>query len=125
MLIGVTDEATLEKSLSKKENEKTEKTAQLKSSYFSPQQQSIKENKGNENEEESTVSVLRPRHLYTAFLQTRPSTSESDRAFYDGIYVRFRQSSSSSVSKSGIVGSEFPAADATTSDLRDQRSMLM
>ena len=120
MFTGETDEASLERSHCKV----TEKTAQLKSNHNSIQQrQSVKESK--QDEEQSTVSIMRPRHLYTAYGQTRPSTSESDRIFYDGIYVRFRQSSSSSASKSGSSGSEFPAAEATASDPIKQRSMLM
>ena len=67
----------------------------------------------------STLSpcVLEPRHLLEAFHQTRSSISEADREFYEGIYGRFRGSSSGPA--------EFPAAGASAFDVTQQRSTLV
>lgn len=65
----------------------------------------------------SNQFVLEPRHLLEAFHQTRSSISEADRAFYDGIYGRFRGSSSGPA--------EFPAAEASAFDVTQQRSTLV
>ena len=61
--------------------------------------------------------VLEPRHLLEAFHQTRSSISEADREFYEGIYGRFRGSSSGPA--------EFPAAEASAFDVTQQRSTLV
>ena len=65
----------------------------------------------------SSQRVLEPRHLLEAFHQTRSSISETDRAFYEGIYGRFRGSSSGPA--------EFPAAEASAFDVTQQRSTLV
>ena len=65
----------------------------------------------------SSQSVLEPRHLLEAFHQTRSSISEADRAFYEGIYGRFKGSSSGPA--------EFPAAEASAFDVTQQRSTLV
>jgi peroxin-1 len=61
--------------------------------------------------------VLEPRHLLEAFHQTRSSISDADREFYEGIYGRFRGSSSGPA--------EFPAAEASAFDVTKQRSTLV
>ena len=65
----------------------------------------------------SNQFVLEPRHLLEAFHQTRSSISEADRAFYEGIYGRFRGSSSGPA--------EFPAAEASAFDVTQQRTTLV
>lgn len=64
-----------------------------------------------------SVCVLQSHHLLKAFQQTRSSISEADRAFYDSIYSRFRQSSNGPA--------QFPQAEASASDLANQRTTLV
>lgn len=61
--------------------------------------------------------VLRSSHLVKAFHQTRSSISEADRSFYESIYSRFRHSSNGPA--------QFPQAEASASDLANQRTTLV
>ena len=63
-----------------------------------------------------STSILRPEHLLKSFKETRSSISEGDRAFYEGIYKRFRHSNGQA---------DFDAADAAAGNINNQRQTLV
>ena len=64
----------------------------------------------------SSPSHMRPRHLLESLARSKASISEGDRAFYEGIYRRFRHSSGAA---------DFDPADAAESDVMHQRQTLV
>ena len=61
-------------------------------------------------------NILRPEHLLSSFKETRSSISEGDRAFYEGIYKRFRHSNGQA---------DFDSADAAAGNISNQRQTLV
>jgi SpoVK/Ycf46/Vps4 family AAA+-type ATPase len=91
-------------------------TALVKSAFLMATQDFI-DGSGSDLSADSGACVLQSSHLQKAFQQTRSSISEADRAFYDSIYSRFRQSSNGPA--------QFPQAEASASDLANQRTTLV
>ena len=89
-------------------------TALVKSAFLMATQDFID---GSDMSSDPSVCILQSSHLLKAFQQTRSSISEADRAFYDNIYSRFRQSSNGPA--------QFPQAEASASDLANQRTTLV
>ena len=63
-----------------------------------------------------STNILRPEHLLSSFKETRSSISEGDRAFYEGIYKRFRHSNGQA---------DFDSADAAAGNISNQRQTLV
>ena len=63
-----------------------------------------------------STNILRPEHLLSSFKETRSSISEGDRAFYEGIYKRFRHSNGQA---------DFDSADAAAGNINNQRQTLV
>jgi SpoVK/Ycf46/Vps4 family AAA+-type ATPase len=91
-------------------------TALVKSAFLMATQDFI-DGSGSDMSADSSACVLQSCHLLKAFQQTRSSISEADRVFYDSIYSRFRQSSNGPA--------QFPQAEASASDLANQRTTLV
>lgn len=91
-------------------------TALVKSAFLTATQDFI-DGSDSDMGGDSSVCVLQSHHLLKAFQQTRSSISEADRTFYESIYSRFRQSSNGPA--------QFPQAEASASDLANQRTTLV
>ena len=65
-----------------------------------------------------TTNIMKPSHLLSSLKQTRSSISEGDRAFYEGIYKRFKHSN-------GESQVDIDSTDPTNEGIKNQKQTLV